>query len=267
MTTHKDYKETGMTTALITGASSGIGMEMARILARRGTNLVLVARRGEILKQLKQDLEKETATKVRTFPVDLTDQAATDGIFEGLKQEAVTVDYLINNAGFGTYGPFAESDLEREQAMLDVNITALTRLTRHFLPGMLKRGRGRILNVASTAAFQPGPLMSGYCATKAFVLHFSEALAAEVAGSGVTVTAFCPGPVATGFISAANMEGASLFKTVKPVTVEGVAEYGLAAMLAGKSVSVHGLLNRLMAFSNRFVPRKLSTAIVFKIMK
>ncbi len=256
-----------MTTAFITGASSGIGMEMARILARRNVNLVLVARRGEILKQLKHDLEKENTIEVRTFPVNLTDRAATDEIFAELQQEGITIDYLINNAGFGTFGPFAESDLEREQAMLDVNITALARLTRHFLPGMLTRGRGRILNVASTAAFQAGPLMSGYCATKAFVLHFSEALAAEVAGSGVTVTAFCPGPVATGFISAADMEDASVYKNVKPVPVQGVAEYGLAAMLAGKSVSVHGLMNRIMAFSNRFVPRKLSTAIVFKIMK
>jgi short-subunit dehydrogenase len=256
-----------MTTALITGASSGIGLEMARILARRNVNLVLVARREEILKQLKHDLEKENAVEVRIFPVDLTDRAATDGIFEELTQAGVTVDYLINNAGFGTFGPFAESDLEREQAMLDVNITALTRLTRHFLPGMLQRGRGRILNVSSIAAFQPGPLMNGYCATKAFVLHFSEALAAEVAGSGVTVTAFCPGPVATGFISAADMEDASLYRNIKPVPVQGVVEYGLAAMLAGKIVSVHGLLNRLMVFANRFVPRKLSTAVAFKIMK
>ena len=256
-----------MTTALITGASSGIGMEMARILAGQDTHLVLVARRGKVLDTLKQELENMHGIQVRGFAVDLIDREATDGIFETLQRDGVVVDVLINNAGFGTFGLFAESDLEREQAMIDLNITALTRLTRHFLPGMVARGHGRILNVASTAAFQPGPMMNVYYATKVYVLYFSEALATELEGTGVTVTTLCPGPVATEFISVAGMEEAPVFKKFKPVSVREVAEYGLSAMMTGKRTAVHGLLNRIMAVSNRFVSRKFTTATVLKIMK
>ncbi|MEE4608561.1 MAG: SDR family oxidoreductase [Desulfobacteraceae bacterium] len=256
-----------MTTALITGASSGIGMEMARILAQRRTDLVLVARREEVLQELKAELAQRNGVRVRVMALDLADRAAVDGVFPSLQADGIDVDYLINNAGFGTHGWFQEADPERLQAMIDVNITALTRLTRHALPGMLQRGRGRILNVASNAAFQPAALMSVYAATKAYVLHFSEALAVELKGTGIKVTALCPGPTASAFFTVADMDDAFLVKIFKPAEVRGVAEYGLAAMMAGRSVAVHGRLNRLMAFGTRFAPRRFVAWLAYRLMK
>lgn len=176
-----------MATALITGASSGIGMEMARVLAIRRTNLVLVARREAILSSLKEEIENQHNVTVCTFAVDLTNRAATDGILKKLKENNVTIDILINSAGFGVHGKFMESGIERQQEMIDLNISALTRITHHVVGGMIQRGKGRILNVASTAAFQPLPMMSVYSATKTYVLHFTEALAAELKGTGDTI--------------------------------------------------------------------------------
>ncbi|MBW2356600.1 MAG: SDR family NAD(P)-dependent oxidoreductase, partial [Deltaproteobacteria bacterium] len=157
--------------------------------------------------------------------------------------------------------------LERLQAMIDVNITALTRLTRQALPGMLQRGRGRILNVASSIAFQPAALMSVYAATKAYVLHFSEALAVELKGTGIKVTALCPGPTASAFFTVADMDDAFLVKLFKPAAVRGVAEYGLAAMMAGRPVAVYGRFNRLMAFGVRFAPRRFVAWLAYRLMK
>lgn len=256
-----------MTTALITGASSGIGMEMARILAQRGIDLVLVARRGDVLQDLKAELERRQRVQARVLAVDLADRSAVDGIFPSLQVDGIAVDYLINNAGFGTHGVFQDLDLDRVQAMIDVNITALTRLTRHALPGMLQRGRGRILNVASSAAFQPAALMTVYAATKAYVLHFSEALAVELKGTGIRVTALCPGPTASAFFTVADMDGAFLVKLFKPAEVRGVADYGLAAMMAGRPVAVHGALNRLMAFGVRLAPRRFVAWLAYRLMK
>jgi short-subunit dehydrogenase len=257
-----------VTTALITGASSGIGMEMARILASQHVDLVLVARRETVLDKLQGELSSRHAIKVSTFASDLTDCTATDGIFERLQADGNTVDYLINNAGFGVYDSFAGSDLERQQAMIDLNITALTRLTRHLLPAMVKRGQGKVLNVASMAAFQPGPMMSVYCATKAYVLSLSEALATELAESGVTVTTLCPGPVATEFIPVAGINKNSPFiKLFQPVSAKKVAQYGLDAMMAGKRAVVYGRINQILAFSNRIMPRKVAATIVHKVMK
>lgn len=255
-----------MATALITGASSGIGMEMARLLAERRTDLVLVARREAILQRLKTEIEGDRAVSVRVAAADLTDRQAVDDLFSMLRQDGVAIDYLINNAGFGTHGRFAEADLEREQAMIDLNIVALTRLTRHFLPSMIRRGRGRVLNVASTAAFQPGPMMSVYWASKAYVLHFSEALATELRGTGVTVTALCPGPTVTAFIDVAGIADAPFIKLMKPAAAGDVAAYGIASMMRGRRVAIHGKLNRIAAFSNRFAPRRWIAELLLRLM-
>jgi short-subunit dehydrogenase len=189
-----------MATALVTGASSGIGLEIARLLAK-DYDLVLAARSADKLEQLASELGN-----ARVVAVDLIDP---DGSRK-LIAEVPTVDVLVNNAGFAEYGPFAEANEQRLEDMIELNITALTRLSRAYLPGMLERGRGKIMNVASTASFQPGPLMAVYYATKAYVLSFSEALAEETRGSGVTVTALCPGPTTTNFQATANMEKSRL---------------------------------------------------------
>jgi short-subunit dehydrogenase len=171
------------------------------------------------------------------------------------------VDVLVNNAGFGLNGRFAETDLDRELAMIQVNIAALTHLTKLFLKPMVERGRGRILNVASTAAFQPGPLMAVYYASKAYVLSFSEAIAEELGGTGVTVTALCPGPTATGFAEAAEMTNSRLFKLKKPMTSMDVAKAGYRAMQRGKRIVVTGAMNKLLAQSVRISPRALVTKV------
>ena len=188
-----------MPTALVTGASSGIGLELATLLAKNRHGVVLVARGKDRLDGIARGLTEEFGVAATVLPADLADPAAPLDVFLTLAERKVAIDVLVNDAGFGVYGFFADTPLEKELAMIQVNVTALTHLTKLFLPGMLERRRGRILNVASTAAFQPGPLMAVYYATKAYVLSFSEALGNETAGSGVTVTALCPGPTLTHF--------------------------------------------------------------------
>ena len=193
-------------TVLITGASSGIGLEMARLLAAEGASLVLVARNGDRLRDLAATLEREHGTRAVILEKDLTDPGAPRAIHDELERAGVCVDLLVNNAGFGARGPFAELPLARQLDMVQVNVAALVGLTGLFLPGMRQRGRGGILNVASTAAFQAGPLMAVYYATKGFVLHFTEALAEELRGSGIVVSCLAPGPTVTGFMEAAGMQ-------------------------------------------------------------
>lgn len=248
-------------TALITGTSDGIGMELARIHAAKGDNLVIVARSENKLQQLKSDLEKQHGIKVHVIARDLSEPNAAQMVFDETSQLSIEVDYLINNAGFGDYGFFAESDWEKEQRMIQLNITALTQFTKVYLKDMLKRGRGRIMNVASTGAFQPAPTMGVYCATKAYVLSFSEAVNNEVSDKGVTITALCPGATATGFEAAASMEESKLFKGAQVATAKAVAEYGYKAMMDGKAVAVHGVMNYIMVNSSRFVPRNLVVKI------
>jgi short-subunit dehydrogenase len=192
------------------------------------------------------------------IPADLERAAAPAELFASVDS---SVDFLVNNAGFGFPGAFAETDLERELAMIQVNLTALTHLTKLFLRPMVERGRGRIMNVASTAAFQPGPLMAVYYATKAYVLSFSEALAEELSGTEVTVTALCPGPTATGFAAAADMANRRLFKVRTPMTSVEVARQGYRAMMRGKRVVITGTANKLLAQSVRISPRRLVTKI------
>ena len=186
-------------TALITGASSGIGLELAKLFARDGYELVLVARRVERLEELGRELTQRHGVRCHTISVDLAQPDAAAEIVRRLEGAGPAVDVLVNNAGFGVLGPLATTEPETAGRMIRVNIEALTQLTRALLPGMLARRRGRILNVASTAGFAPGPLMAVYYATKAYVISFSEALAEELRGTGVTVTVLCPGPTRTEF--------------------------------------------------------------------
>lgn len=248
-------------TALVTGASSGIGLELARRCARGGFDLVLVARNEAALRGLAAELEQRCGVSATVLVHDLADPAAPAAIRAACAAAGIAIDVLVNNAGFATYGLFSESDLDAQVQMMEVNMLALTRLTRLFLDGMLARGSGRILNVASTAAFQPGPLMAVYYATKAYVLSFSEALANELQGSGVTVTALCPGPTASGFQRRAAMEDSKLVAG-KIATTADVARAGYAAMLRGQTVVIPGARNRALALLVRLMPRNTVTQFV-----
>jgi uncharacterized protein len=251
--------------ALITGASSGIGFELAKIFARDKTDLILVSRNVERLKEIARDLESKYGIGVLVIAKNLGNKDAAEEIYDAVKQTGLQVDYLVNNAGFGDFGLFSESDWNRQQEMIAVNIVALTRLCRLFIFDMMTRNQGRILNVASTAAFQPGPLMSVYNATKSYVLLFSEAIGNELKGSGITVTVLCPGPTDTGFLEASRLQESKLFHWFRNADPAEVAEYGYKSMMKGKSLAIHGVLNRFMVFIVRIAPRKLVTAIVRKM--
>src|ERR1017187_1779838 len=250
-------------TALITGASFGIGMELARIFAGEGYNLVLVARSADRLRQLASEFEKAHGTRSLILAADLTEPGAPAYVLDQTTRADIQVDVLVNNAGFGQYGMFVENDLEECLRQIQLNVTTLTHLTRLYLPEMIERKSGRILDVASTAAFQPGPLMAVYFATKAYVLHLSEALANELDGTGVTVTCLCPGATATEFHKRANATGMRLLK-MGTKDARTVAEDGYRALMAGKPVVISGFKNWLVAQSVRFSPRRLVTAIARK---
>jgi short-subunit dehydrogenase len=247
-------------TALITGASFGIGLELARIFARENYNLVLVARTADKLRQLASELERAHGTRSLVLATDLTDPGAPAYILDQTTRAGIAIDVLVNNAGFGQYGLFAENDLEECLRQIQLNVTTLTHLTRLYLPEMLERKSGRVLNVASTAAFQPGPLMAVYFATKAYVLHFSEALSNELHGTGVTVTCLCPGATATEFHKRANATGMR-FLRMGSMNARTVAEDGYRALMAGRPVVISGFKNWLVAQSVRFAPRRIVTAI------
>ena len=238
-------------TALITGASLGIGAAMAKLCAAAGYDLILVARNAERLAELGDTLARAHGVTVRPLVADLADPAAPAEI--GTEVRA-PIDILINNAGFGLRGAFAETDWAAESRLLQVNMTAVAHLCKLFLPGMLQRRSGRILNVASTAAFVPGPFMAMYYASKAFVMSFSESLANEVHGTGVTVTVLCPGPTRTGFAEAAGVADSHLFRG--PVMeAEEVAREGYAGMMAGKTCVIAGSRNRWLMRAVKIAPR------------
>jgi hypothetical protein len=247
-------------TALITGASSGIGRELARCFADGGADLVLVARREEALRTVADELESEHGITARVMPSDLAKPDAPQALFDQCAAEGITVDVVVNNAGFGARGPVAELDAQRQVDMVQVNVTALTRLTRLFLPGMLDRGHGGVLNVASTAAFQPGPNMSVYYATKAYVLSFTEGLAEEVRGTGVHVSCLAPGATDTEFVDRADMEDTTLFK-LGAMTPDDVARAGYEGFRSNTTLVVPGALNKLTAASVRFIPRTVARRI------
>ena len=246
--------------ALITGASAGIGLELARVFARNGFDLLLVARRGDALEAVAGRLEGEHGISASTFVADLALPDAPQRLFDHCAQERFPVDVLVNNAGLGLGGEFGEADVARQLNMINVNVSALTHLTGLFLPQMMLRRSGRILNVASTAAFQPGPLMAVYYATKAYVLSFSEALAEELRDTGVTVTALCPGPTRTEFAAVAEIEMSRLF-AAGSASAADVAEYGYHATMKGKRVAIPGMVNKLVAQANRIAPRIISTKV------
>lgn len=248
-------------TALVTGASSGIGRDLAGLFARDGHDLVLVARDSRRLAELADELQKLHDVRAHVLVADLSDTGAPLAIMRWLEERRIHPDFLVNNAGFGGSGPFAQSDLAHELAMMQVNMVALTHLTKLVLPAMIAKRRGRILNVASTAAFQPGPLMAVYYATKAYVLSFSEALSNELRGSGVTVTALCPGPTRTGFQAEAKIEGSRLVRGPLMMESAAVARSGYRGMMRGKPVVIPGVLNWLLVQAVRITPRNLVTAI------
>ena len=255
------------TWAVVTGASGGIGEAIAHRLAARGHGLVLVARSGDKLDALAAALARGHGIETRTIALDLGTRDAADRVAAELAEAGIVPAILVNNAGFGLYGKHADTALDDEQAMLDLNIVALTRLTKRLLPGMLAARRGRIVNVASTAAFQPGPYMAVYFATKAYVLSYSEALAEELDCTGITVTALCPGPTTSGFQDRAAMHASGLLKHGTMARAEDVADYALRAMDRGQRVAIHGVANQVMTWSLRFLPRRTVTKLVASLSK
>ena len=248
-------------TVLITGASSGIGLELAKCFAADGSRLILIARNTEALESLAKELRQSHQIEVRVLTADLSLSETPKRIFAELSAQKIAVDVLVNNAGFGANGAFAEIPLSRQLEMLQVNITALTELTGLFLPGMISRRRGGILNVGSVAGFQPGPGMMVYYATKAFVLSFTEALAEELQGSGLNVSVLCPGPTESNFGNVARGKKVRHVKTSK-MTSAAVAVYGHRAFRQGKITAVPGWQNKVFVFLNRILPRVLPRKIV-----
>jgi uncharacterized protein len=255
------------TWAVVTGASGGIGYEMARNLAARGHSLVLVARSADKLQALADTAKREHGVDALVIATDLSAADAADRVAEKIREAGIVPAVLVNNAGFGLYGLHTDSKLEDEQAMLNLNIVTLTRLTKFLLPGMTAAKRGNIVNVASTASFQPGPYMAVYYATKAYVLSYSEALAEELAGSGISVTALCPGPTASGFQDKAAMHDSALVKGKKLPISKHVADYAIEAMDRGQRVAIHGAMNWMLAQSIRFTPRRIVTWLVAKMSR
>lgn len=241
--------------ALITGASGGIGLELARLCAKGGHDLVLVARNQAKLDEVAKYLSGMYQIRAEVIAADLSDPETPQAIIQAAESRGLSVDVLINNAGFGDWGLFGRADLQHQLDMIQVNITALTVLTRLLLPGMVSRHRGRILNVASVAGFAPGPLMSVYYASKAYVVSFSEAISNELKGTGITVTALCPGPVRTGFQERAGNQGSNLNTAPNVMAVEPVALAGYRGMMRGTVLVVPGLANKFLLFVIRISPR------------
>lgn len=254
-----------MATALITGASNGIGLELAKIHASKGGDLVLVARNLKRLDEIKDELQKQFSVKVLTIGIDLSQNDAAQTVYNKTSSDGILVDYLINNAGFGDFGMFTDTDWSKEWQMINLNVITLTQFTKLYVKDMVKRGSGKIMNLASTAAFQSGPTMAVYFATKAYVLSFSEAVDNEVRAKGVSVTSLCPGATESGFQAAAAMEDSSLVKGKKLPTAKQVAEYGYAAMMKGKTVAIHGAMNYVLANAVRFMPRAAVVKITRKM--
>ena len=248
-------------TALITGASTGIGYELSKCFAADHHNLILVARHEAKLKQVASELSERFGVAAKVIAADLAKPQAPQKLFAEVGKDSAQIDYLINNAGFGLGGKFLETDLTTELEMMQVNMVALVHLSKLFLPAMVARGSGKIMNVASTAAFQPGPLMAVYYASKAFVLSFTEAIANELAGTGVTVTALCPGPTRSEFQKRAHIENTRLIKGkfVGLMTSEAVAQIGYRGLMQGKRLVIPGLLNKIVVQSVRLAPRRVAT--------
>ena len=259
---------TGNQTVLITGASSGIGRDLAVLFAEQHYNLVLVARSELILQDLAQQLEKQHNIVSTVIAKDLSELGAAKVIFDVLKQKNIVIDILINNAGFGTYGEFHETPLAETQNMLAVNITALTELTYLLLPGMLVKKSGKIMNVSSLAAFQACPYMAVYAATKAYVLSFSEALTEELKGMGVSVTSFCPGVTLTGFQERTKTQNTRIVKNqMNTMTSKQAAEIAFAAMMRNKPFVISGVMNNILAVFAKWMPRRMNAKLAGYLMR
>ena len=251
-------------TVLITGASSGIGRELAKRFAADGSRLALLARSGGELQTLAEELRSRHKTDARIFTVDLARPDSPAQVLNHLRAAGLKVDVLVNNAGFGAQGRFSDISLERQLQMIQVNMTCLVHLTHLLLPEMMQRNHGGLLNVASTAAFQPGPFMAVYYATKSFVLHFSEALAEELRGTGIAVSALCPGPTRTRFAEAAQMKNSPLMK-MSSMSAAEVARIGYEGFRRGHLIVIPGVRNRLLAFCVRLAPRSLVRKVVGRL--
>ena len=251
-------------TALITGAAGGLGKSFAELHASRGGDLVLTDVNSQGLEVFKTELEKVHGVKVTTMTKDLTQAKATEELYEKVTDASIEVDYLINNAGFGGVGRFHERDWEKDLAMIQVNVIALTSLTRFLLPDFMARDAGKILNVSSTASLVPGPLQAVYFATKAYVTSFSNALAGELAGTNVSVTALLPGPTQTGFGASSGMDKTDIYTKNKAADPGKVAKAGYEAMLAGKIGVISGLhwTQRVELAATPFIPKKIVLGIV-----
>lgn len=254
-------------TVLITGASKGIGVELAQIFADNGCNLVLVARSADLLNQAKNKLESEYSVTVHTIAKDLSQPSSAKDIYDEIINNNIDIDYLVNNAGFGDYGEFAETAWDRYEKMITLNITTVAHLTHLFVTNWKGRKQGKILNISSTAAFQPGPMMAVYFATKSFVLNFSEGIGEELKKYNITVTALCPGPTKTHFGEESNMNASKLVKNVKIASSKEVALLGYKAMMKGRPTVIHGAMNKLAPFGVRFMPRKWVTKLSARVMQ
>lgn len=251
--------------ALVTGASSGLGADFARALAAEGCSLVLTARRKERLEALEAELRERHGVETRVVALDLAEPGAAERLFERTRELGLEVDVLVNNAGFGTFGPFLEVPWERERRMLEVDVVALTELTKLYARAMVERGRGWILQVASIGAYQPSPTYGTYSAAKSYVLNFGEALAWELRGTGVKVTVLSPGVTATEFLEVAGHER-SLYQRLSVMESAKVARIGVRAMKRGKPSTVAGWANKLPIFLLRFTPRRLQAALASLLM-
>ncbi len=249
---------------LITGASSGIGLELAKLFAADKSSLILVARNRGALEMLAEELKRDHGVDVLVEPNDLADAAAPQALFNRLEAKGIAVDVLVNNAGFGSLGKFADLPAQRHLDMIQVDVTALTHLSGLFLPGMIERGRGGILNVGSTAGFQPGPNMAVYFAAKAFVVSFTEALAEELAGTKIKITCLAPGPTATGFAAASDVEHTLLFR-LGTMDAKSVAKAGYRGFRLGKVLVIPGFRNKFGVFAVRLGPRNVVRKIVKRL--
>jgi short-subunit dehydrogenase len=258
--------ESNRPVALITGASSGIGKALAENFAESGYDVALAARSVDKMEVVAANLRQQYGVDAHVFGADLESSDGAVQLYNGVKSRGLTLSALANNAGYGTYGDFKDMSLESQLGMVQLNVTTVVALTRLFLPDLLST-HGKIINLASTAAFQPGPYMSVYYASKSFVLLFSEALDAELANSGITVTAFCPGPTASGFQDKADMHHSKLVKGKRLPSSEEVARKGFLAMQRGQRVYIPGVTNWLLAQLHRFVPRRLTTRIVMFVTR
>lgn len=241
-------------TVLITGASSGIGAALAKEFAANGHDLVLIARNANRLNAIASEFKSRYGVLTRVVARDLADAESADRVYRQLREEGIRVDVLVNNAGFNVYGKFVGTDIKKELQMIQVMVASVTHLTKLFVRDMVEQGSGRILNICSTGSFAPGPLDAVYQASKAYMLSFSEALSEELRGTGVTVTALCPGATRTEFAERARMTGTRLFKGPN-MSAESVARIGLKATMRGKRTVVAGLFNKLLVLSIRFSPK------------